>query len=171
MIKLLMSSVRAFPLFPVTTPKASEAPNWLAEAAMTLAHWVQAERLGRRKYILVNVISGITGFGVIFVPYLFFLLLPDIDLTILAIPLTILGVVAVIAMLIVFLGTSISRLRDMGVSRYWAIAGLIPYVNILFFMTLALTEGSAIRLNRKDYYGRKRAEAWKKRMALEKEGK
>lgn len=171
MIKLLMSSVRAFPLLPIATPKASEAPNWLAESAMTLANWVQAERLGRRKYILVNVIFGIIGFGVIFVPYLFFLLLPDIDLTVLTIPLTILSVVAVIAMLIIFLGTSISRLRDMGVSRYWAIAGLIPYVNILFFMTLALTEGRVMRLNRKDYYGRRRAEAWKKQMALEKEGK
>ena len=46
-----------------------------------------------------------------------------------------------IIMVLVFIATSMARLRDMGRSVNWFILRLVPYVNAIFFIVLALTEG------------------------------
>jgi uncharacterized membrane protein YhaH (DUF805 family) len=111
----------------------------------TLEAWIRDERIGRRAYVHVNVINGLIGFAAIFTPFLILLFLPDFQSDFLTIPFSAIGICAAIVMIIVYIGSSIARLRDIGVSPNWFVLGLVPYVNIFFFLAMALKEGKVAR--------------------------
>lgn len=111
----------------------------------TLEAWVRNRRIGRKKYVRVNVISGLVGFAVIFVPLLLLVFLPDFHSDFLTIPFTAISICAAIVMILVYIASSIARLRDLGFASNWFILGLVPYVNIAFFLVLALREGKVAR--------------------------
>ncbi|HEY0011149.1 MAG TPA: DUF805 domain-containing protein [Candidatus Paceibacterota bacterium] len=106
-----------------------------------LERWIRTERLGRRRYVEAVVLTLVVGFATILTPFLFILLLPDFNSDFLMVPVASVGIAAAIIMLLVYIAASIARLRDMGRSTNWFVAGLIPYLNVIFFMVLALTEG------------------------------
>lgn len=106
-----------------------------------LEKWIRKERIGRRRFVQVNVLSGLIGFTVIFTPFLIIFLLPDFDSDFLMFPIASVGIAVAIVMMLTFIATSMARLRDMGRSSNWFVLGLIPYINAVFFIALALTEG------------------------------
>ena len=107
----------------------------------TLQKWVLRERLGRRKYVEVVVLTAIIGFAVILTPFLVFLLLPDFNSDFLMVPIAAVGIAVAILMVLVYCAASVARLRDMGRSPNWFILGLLPYINAIFFVVLALAVG------------------------------
>lgn len=107
----------------------------------TLQKWVLSERLGRRRYVQVVVLTAVIGFAVILTPFLLFLILPDFNSDFLMLPIAAVGIAVSIVMILVYCAASVARLRDMGRSANWFILGLIPYVNAIFFVVLALAEG------------------------------
>lgn len=120
--------------------------NWdIAEGWKQLQSWILTERLGRRKYVHIVVLTAIIGFALILTPFLLFLVLPDFNSNFLMMPIAAVGIAVAIVMILVYCAASSARLRDMGRSTHWFIAGLIPYVNVVFFMILALTEGKKDR--------------------------
>lgn len=106
-----------------------------------LQKWVLRERLGRRRYVQVVVLTAIVGFAVILTPFLLFLFLPDFNSDFLMLPIAAVGIAVAIVMILIYCAASVARLRDMGRSSNWFVLGLIPYVNAVFFMVLALVEG------------------------------
>ncbi|HEX8591294.1 MAG TPA: DUF805 domain-containing protein [Candidatus Paceibacterota bacterium] len=122
----------------------------LQEGWDQLQKWMRKDRLGRRRYVEINVLSGVIGFAVILLPLLVVLLLPDFESSnYLMIPAAAVGIATAIIMLLIYIATSIARLRDMGNSTHWFVAGLIPYINVVFFIILAFREGKASRLRTK----------------------
>lgn len=113
----------------------------LEEGWNYLERWITQDRLGRRRYLQINVLAGVIGFALILLPFLFILFLPDFNSDFLMVPVAAVGIAVAIVMILIYIASSIARLRDMGRSTNWFIAGLIPYVNVLFFLFLALTEG------------------------------
>jgi uncharacterized membrane protein YhaH (DUF805 family) len=111
----------------------------------TLQKWVLSERLGRRRYVQIVVLTAIIGFAVILAPFLLFLILPDFNSDFLMLPIAAVGIAVAILMVLIYCAASAARLRDMGRSTNWFVLGLIPYVNALFFMVLALTEGKTAK--------------------------
>lgn len=107
----------------------------------TLQRWIVNERLGRRRYVQVVVLTAIIGFAVILTPFLLFLILPDFDSDFLMLPIAAVGIAVAIVMILIYCAASVARLRDMGRSGNWFILGLLPYVNAIFFVVLALAEG------------------------------
>ena len=115
-----------------------------------LQDWIRGERLGRRRYVEINVLSGVIGFAIILLPLLLVLLLPDFKSSYyLTIPAAAVGIATAIIMLLIYIATSIARLRDMGNSTHWFVLGLIPYINVIFFIVLAFREGEQSRLRGK----------------------
>jgi hypothetical protein len=115
-----------------------------------LQRWIRKDRLGRRRYVEINVLSGVVGFAVIFLPLVLVLLLPDFESSnYLMIPAAAVGIATAIIMLLVYIATSIARLRDMGNSTHWFIVGLVPYLNVVFFVALAFKEGKLSRARAK----------------------
>lgn len=110
--------------------------------------WARTERLGRRRYVLINVQNGIIGFLIAFAPLFIVFLLPDLKTEAPAFVTMLVAVFAAIGMLIVYSATSLARLRDMGAPPAWLIAGLVPYLNIVFFVWLAYTEGARAKEKR-----------------------
>jgi len=121
----------------------------LQEGWNRLERWVTRDRLGRRRYVEINVLTGVVGFSVILLPFLIILLLPDFNSDFLMLPVASVGIATAIVMILVYIASSIARLRDMGRSPNWFIAGLIPYVNVVFFLALAMVEGKIARSRRK----------------------
>jgi hypothetical protein len=113
--------------------------------ARQLYAWAATQRLGRRRYIVTNVESGLIGFSVALAPLFIVFLLPDLRTDAPAFVTTLIAVFAAAGMVAVFVTTSLARLRDMGKHPAWLAAGLVPYVNIAFFVWLAFTEGELAR--------------------------
>jgi len=113
----------------------------LEEGWNYLERWITKDRLGRRRYLQINVIAGIIGFALILAPFLVLLMLPDFNSDFLMVPVAAVGIAVAIIMILIYIASSIARLRDMDRSTNWFIAGLVPYVNVLFFLALALIEG------------------------------
>ena len=117
--------------------------NWDIDAGWkTLQKWVLSERLGRRRYVQVVVLTAVIGFAVILAPFLLFALLPDFNSDFLMLPIAAVGIAVAILMVLIYCAASAARLRDMGRSTNWFVLGLIPYVNTVFFVVLALAEGN-----------------------------
>lgn len=115
--------------------------NWDIEAGWkTLQKWVLTERLGSRRYVQVVVLTAVIGFAVILTPFLLFLVLPDFNSDFLTLPIAAVGIAVAILMILVYCAASAARLRDMGRSINWLILGLIPYVNVVFFVILAFAD-------------------------------
>jgi uncharacterized membrane protein YhaH (DUF805 family) len=110
-----------------------------------LERWIRSERIGRRRYMQVVILTLILGFATILTPFLIILLLPDFDSAFLMVPIASVGIATAIVMILTYIAASIARLRDMGRSTNWFMAGLVPYLNVIFFMILALTEGKVAR--------------------------
>lgn len=111
----------------------------------TLQKWVLNERLGRRRYVKVVVLTAVIGFAVILTPFLFLVLLPDFNSDFLMLPIAAVGIAVAILMILIYCAASVARLRDMGRSTNWFVLGLLPYVNAVFFVILALVEGKIAR--------------------------
>ncbi|MEA2701666.1 MAG: hypothetical protein QOE22_375 [Candidatus Parcubacteria bacterium] len=120
--------------------------NWdVVESWNQLQKWILSERLGRRRYVQTVVLTSLLGFALILTPFFIFFALPDFDSDFLTLPIAAVGIAVAILMVLVYCAASVARLRDMGRSTNWFVAGLIPYLNVLFFIVLALTEGKAAR--------------------------
>jgi uncharacterized membrane protein YhaH (DUF805 family) len=113
----------------------------LQEGWNRLERWMKSDRIGRRHYVETNVFAGVAGFAIILFPFFILLLLPDFNSDFLMVPIASVGIATAIVMILVYIATSIARLRDMGRSTNWFIAGLVPYLNVLFFIVLAMTQG------------------------------
>ena len=123
-----------------------------------LEGWIRSKRLGRRRYVEVNVFQALAGFAAVFAPFLAFLILPDFNSAFLMVPIAAIGIAAAIVMILIYIATSMARLRDIGVSPNWFLVGLVPYVNVIFFVILALTEGATAKKRRegKEREGKKK---------------
>jgi|GEM_PF-6662901 len=116
--------------------------DWdLEEGWRKLQGWILKERLGRRKYVEIVILTALVGFAVILSPFLLIFLLPDFNSDFLELPIAAVGIAVAIVMILVYCAASVARLRDIGYSSHWFILGLIPYVNVIFFVLLALAEG------------------------------
>lgn len=114
-----------------------------------LQKWILTERIGRRRYVQVVVLTAAIGFAVIIAPFLIFLVLPDFNSAFLLMPIAAVGIAVAIVMILIYCAASVARLRDMGRSSNWFVAGLIPYLNVVFFIVLALAEGKTARAAKK----------------------
>jgi VIT1/CCC1 family predicted Fe2+/Mn2+ transporter len=103
--------------------------------------WILADRMGRRRYVRTVIKTGVIGFIVAFAPLFVVFLLPDIETEAPAFIATLIAVFAAAGMLIVYTAASIARLRDVRKHPGWVVAGLVPYLNIIFFVWLAFAEG------------------------------
>lgn len=107
----------------------------------TLQKWVLFERLGRRRYVQVVVLTAALGFAAILAPFFILFVLPDFNSDFLMFPIAAVGIAVAIVMILVYCAASVARLRDMGRSTNWFVLGLLPYINAVFFIVLALVEG------------------------------
>ena len=120
--------------------------DWdVQEGWKQLQNWMLKERLGRRRYVEVVILTALAGFTVIFSPFFIIFLLPDFNSDFLELPIAAVGIAVAIVMILVYCAASVARLRDIGYSSHWFILGLIPYVNVIFFVLLALAEGKVAR--------------------------
>src|SRR5690606_10437153 len=117
----------------------------IQEGWSTLQNWILEERLGRRKYVEVVVLTALTGFAVILAPLLLIFILPDFNSDFLEVPIVAVGIAVAIVMILVYCAASVARLRDMGKSSRWFVLGLIPYISVIFFVVLALAKGKAVQ--------------------------
>lgn len=113
----------------------------IREGWKQLQNWILEERLGRRRYVEVVVLTALAGFAVILAPLFLIFILPDFNSDFLEVPIMAVGIAVAIIMILIYCAASVARLRDMGKSTHWFVLGLIPYLNVLFFIVLALTEG------------------------------
>ncbi|HEY4489452.1 MAG TPA: DUF805 domain-containing protein [Candidatus Paceibacterota bacterium] len=120
--------------------------DWdVQEGWKQLQNWILKECLGRRRYVEVVILTALAGFTVIFAPFFIIFLLPDFNSDFLELPIAAVGIAVAIVMILVYCAASVARLRDIGYSSHWFILGLIPYVNVIFFVLLALAEGKVAR--------------------------
>ena len=117
----------------------------ITEGWKQLQKWILKERLGRRRYVQVVVLTAVIGFAVILTPFLIFLILPDFNSDFLDLPIAAVGIAVAILMILIYCAASVARLRDMGRSTHWFVAALVPYLNVIFFIVLAMTEGKVAR--------------------------
>ena len=106
-----------------------------------LQGWILKERLGRRKYVEVVILTALAGFAVILAPFFLIFILPDFNSDFLEVPIAAVGIAVAIIMILVYCAASVARLRDIGYSSHWFVLGLIPYLNVIFFVLMALAEG------------------------------
>lgn len=102
------------------------------------------ETIGRGRYFIVNIA---VSFGL---PIVISLLINPVvslleDVAIVLYPMVALWVVLIVFSLVVYVKTSIRRVRDIGIARSWWVLAIIPLVNIPFFIFLCLKKGGANR--------------------------
>jgi len=100
------------------------------------------ETIGRGRYFVANITASLgLPIAVSLLMSFFFSLFED-DPVILY-PLLALFIASLVFSFVVYIKTSIRRVRDIGIARSWWVLAIIPLVNIPFFIFLCLKKGES----------------------------